>query len=712
MRIRIQDYAFGITGSYGQVFFSTSPRLGFFLVAASFIQPQTGFCGFFAVLVALFMSRALGLNRDNLVNGTYSFNALLAGLALGSYYHFDIRLLVLIIFVSLLSLLFTVLIATFTDRHKLPFLSIPFTLCVWIVLLNENYFDQTFVVRYTAGLHSGVYRLFPETDALFAFPAPIGLYFRSMSALFFQQGVLPGMLISLGLILYSRISFLLSLLGFAGGYLFYEVLLGTVPAEHFTLISYNFILTAIGLGGFYFIASGASFLLAFVSTLITGILAGAFQTLLSPFAFPVYSLPFSLCLLMVLALLNSRYTMHYLFPVVYQNYNPELNLYALTTFMARFRNVKDVAIHLPFYGEWSVSQSHDGDQTHQQNYRYALDFVVRDEHQRSFKLPGDKLSDYYCYGLPVLAPSDGLVVSIQDGIEDNDVGDVNLNQNWGNSLVIKHSDKLYSKISHLKKGSFLVKEGDMVRNGDVVAMCGNSGRSPEPHIHFQLQASDKIGDAALNYPISYFISRKGEEQTLRYYEVPAENESVMRPHASPELKKALHFIPGMQLEFEVNDGKKDYTELWEVFTDIYNNSFIQCQRTGARAYFSSNELLFYFTAYKGSKKCLLYYFFLGAYKVLLSKQSALRISDRLPVENTTSGLLKLIQDFAAPFWLFLKPVYHSGLSTIQDVEGIKFRLDSQVHSNISIKIELSITGLLSIQADSEKWHIRARHISR
>ncbi|MGH2980455.1 MAG: M23 family metallopeptidase, partial [Solirubrobacterales bacterium] len=38
----------------------------------------------------------------------------------------------------------------------------------------------------------------------------------------------------------------------------------------------------------------------------------------------------------------------------------------------------------------------------------------------------------------------------------------------------------------LKRGSIRVAEGDTVRPGDLIAECGNSGNSSEPHVHMQL----------------------------------------------------------------------------------------------------------------------------------------------------------------------------------------------------------------------------------
>ena len=57
----------------------------------------------------------------------------------------------------------------------------------------------------------------------------------------------------------------------------------------------------------------------------------------------------------------------------------------------------------------------------------------------------------------------------------------------GNYIVIKHHEQEYSEICHLLKDSITVKEGDSVKGRQVIAKCGNSGNTSEPHIHFQIQ---------------------------------------------------------------------------------------------------------------------------------------------------------------------------------------------------------------------------------
>ncbi|MDA9852179.1 M23 family metallopeptidase [Flavobacteriaceae bacterium] len=56
----------------------------------------------------------------------------------------------------------------------------------------------------------------------------------------------------------------------------------------------------------------------------------------------------------------------------------------------------------------------------------------------------------------------------------------------GNYITIKHDNEEFSFYAHLKKNSIKVRKGDVVKKGQHIANCGNSGNSTEPHLHFQV----------------------------------------------------------------------------------------------------------------------------------------------------------------------------------------------------------------------------------
>jgi hypothetical protein len=149
-------------------------------------------------------------------------------------------------------------------------------------------------------------------------------------------------------------------------------------------------------------------------------------------------------------------------------------------------------LRLPFDGEWFVFW---GGRTVEQNYhaasidqRFAYDFlVVKDDvtHQGE----GTTNEDYYCFGLEIVAPADGVVIEAVDGITDQTPGEMNPEQPLGNYIVLDHGNGEFSFLSHLQQGSVAVAEGDEVKAGDVLGRCGNSGNSSEPHLHYHLQTT-------------------------------------------------------------------------------------------------------------------------------------------------------------------------------------------------------------------------------
>ncbi|MFU1796487.1 peptidoglycan DD-metalloendopeptidase family protein [Paenibacillus azoreducens] len=149
-----------------------------------------------------------------------------------------------------------------------------------------------------------------------------------------------------------------------------------------------------------------------------------------------------------------------------------------------------VTYKLPFQGEdwlvfWGGTNVLLNYHYEYESQRYAYDIVQAKD---GYSYSGDptRNESYYAFGKEILAPADGVVVSIVNDIPDNEpVGVMNEKAPAGNVVVIQHGGE-YSYLAHLKKGSVTVKPGDRVRAGDVIGHLGNSGNSSEPHLHFQV----------------------------------------------------------------------------------------------------------------------------------------------------------------------------------------------------------------------------------
>lgn len=130
---------------------------------------------------------------------------------------------------------------------------------------------------------------------------------------------------------------------------------------------------------------------------------------------------------------------------------------------------------------------------------YAFDFVVTRD-GRTHDGPESDPASYYCWGEPVLAAAEGVVTEASNDIADNAVGVMNPTQPAGNHVVIRHGDGTHSLVGHLQRGSVKVAQGDTVKAGQSLGLCGNSGNTSEPHVHFHLQTGASFSAGGTGVP--------------------------------------------------------------------------------------------------------------------------------------------------------------------------------------------------------------------
>ena len=147
---------------------------------------------------------------------------------------------------------------------------------------------------------------------------------------------------------------------------------------------------------------------------------------------------------------------------------------------------------LPFEGEWFVSNGGKDPKTNShirppdqgpQNQLYAYDFRFENTGQEK------TLQDYQAYGKQVISPGTGIITQVIDGSIDVQVGERDRSVGVGNAIIIDHQNGEYSLLCHFKHRSINVKPGDNVNQGQELGLCGNTGNTTQPHIHFNLQDS-------------------------------------------------------------------------------------------------------------------------------------------------------------------------------------------------------------------------------
>jgi urea transporter len=679
---KLNEFFRGILRSYSQVFFSENYLFAIPLILVSFFDISAGFTGLISVITANSSASLLKFNKQTIAKGFYGFNSLLVGLGLGYYFEITIITIVIAVFASFFTLLVTLSIQGVLGKYYLPYLSLPFLIGIWIVVNGVG------MLSGTEDNQSGVYIL----NQLFTIGGHplvklhewwvgtvtsefLNSYFLSLGAIFFQFNVFAGIVIAFSLFLHSRIGFLLSILGYSVAFLAYRFFGMDLTQLGYSYIGFNFILGAIAIGGYFYIPSKQSFLWAFAITPVIALVAAGLFVLLKPFNVTLLSLPFNIIILTFIYALRFRTGQSKFKEVQIQEGTPKKKLYSYQSFTKRFHNFGCIPIKLPFFGEWFVSQGNNGMFTHKGEWSDAWDFVIINSDKSQFEKKGRLPEEYYCFGQNVLSPADGVVVVVEDGIEDNNIGEVNTLKNWGNTVIIKHAEGLYSKLCHLQKGSVSVKQGDSVHCGQLLAKVGNSGRSPYPHLHFQLQPTPYIGSKTLRYPLFAFIDEGSEVKTFSY---PEESHKIKAPEENQFLKRTFNLMTGTKMLWTIGtpSGKERIT--WEVMTNIYNVSYIYCHSTKSVAHFSNDGVHFFFTYFDGDRKSLLYQFYLAAFRIPLIYLEGNLTVDYLPVNRTFSGLRLFIHDITAPFFMYLR----SRSEVLLEMTGSEFDVDCFEYKSI------------------------------
>ena len=248
--------------AYAQVLFSDHAGVGALLLLATALSPRIGLSGLTAVLLGHALVRLLALGEAAAARGRYGYNPLLVGLAVGALFEpgagaAALLALAVVAVVFLEAALESALGAVFA----LPLLSLPSVFVTWLALAAAPLVG---IVSRTAP------SLVPE-PAPDWLPGLAALYLRSLGAIFFSPSLAAGALVLAGLVLQSRIATLLSLVGFGVAAALTSSVFTLASDGALLVLCANAMLTAVALGGIWFVPQRSAFLLAAGAALLTAL---------------------------------------------------------------------------------------------------------------------------------------------------------------------------------------------------------------------------------------------------------------------------------------------------------------------------------------------------------------------------------------------------------------------------------------------------------
>lgn len=557
-------FADEVLGTMGGVLFTPRRRSGLLFLAALSSSPRHILFALLGLLTARWAGRLLAPGAAIHRLGLHHGAGLLAGAALATYLPDGFAPWFLVPAAALLAALLVSVLAPMLAMRGLPVLALPFVLATLISLAGAVVlFGGPLPVPELQPLLPGLEEL--EMWLGDRLPLLMQEYLRSFGSLLFLPSLTGGLLVLAGLLAGSRITLLAMLAGGLLGTGLLQLLTnGLFHKAAFGLVAFNAILTAAALCGLFLAINARSLLYAALAVATSMMLAVALHPIMSVLGLPVLALPFTLTVWLFLlplrlGTLDSERLGIWAPPLDLVG-RAEDNLRAFERWK-RLRSVPGPVLSLPLRGIWTVTQGPGGEFTHNTLLgAEAWDFMLLEEDGRGADWPADEVEHFHGWGCPVLAPADGTVVAVEATLPDNPVHAANTRDPWGNWVLIAHDEGTCSLLAHLRAGSITATTGQRVTRGQELAQVGNSGRSPEPHLHLQLNEGPWLASPSLPARFGSWV------------ELPLGESPIFHPMGRPQRGMRLSTlmgldwlecsacfpfaVPGREWHYEVRRGKR------------------------------------------------------------------------------------------------------------------------------------------------------------
>lgn len=303
----------------GQVVLQNNPWTGFVILVAIFLNSWIyGTLCFLGALLATVTALVAGADRGAIRAGLHGFNGALVAIALDAYTSGNYtegavpgwQLTVLTILAVVLSVFVAMAIGKFTSLVGLPALTSSF------IVVSLVFVSGALAVPMieSTPLEAPAFANPNEIAAPYTLATLLEGSGKGVGQIFLQDNYVTGALILVGIAINTRIGAVMALLA---ALLSTAIAIGLgYPEEniHAGLYTYNGVLTAIALGGLFFVLTWRSFLFMLLGVVLTFEVTAGLATILTQLGLPVYTSSFVLVTWVLLAAGQSVQTLRYVMP--------------------------------------------------------------------------------------------------------------------------------------------------------------------------------------------------------------------------------------------------------------------------------------------------------------------------------------------------------------------------------------------------------------
>ena len=532
-RAAVEKTIAGFGPALGNVFLISNPWIGLLLWLAIAHSPRLAGFALLGLALAIAGQRLLGIADEPRIGGGLRSNVILATIIAGwmtasTAYAFETQIAIAIAVAAVAFVVSAAIFALLRTKTIPPLL--------WGYAVAAGAMFALFPLGTTlAAQHLTWWLVDAPTLAQW-----VSLFFCSLGSLMFVPSISTGIIVGLAILLWSRAAFVAGVIGWVIGALV------SIGIQHLGLVFYwlpaahNFFVAGMALGAYFVLPGCSSLVLAALAGAGAAICAVVLQAFMPTFAYlPVAS---GLTIWLALGTLALARESRALWRNGRLQLMPEEAWWREAFWLQRLGRNEPLLV-APVSGTVEIAQGFDGSLSHTAHLRHALDFV------RPLGSAASPVASIW--NAPVTAPAAGVVESVRNHIADNPLGTCNFADSWGNYVCIRLDQGGWALLAHLRQWSIVVQRGMRVEIGTYLGTAGNSGRSPVPHVHLQVQSGPDPGAATVPFRLANFQSaaRAGEAQLeWNAAAVPAERSVVLASAPNPVAHAMLTSIaPGSAL---------------------------------------------------------------------------------------------------------------------------------------------------------------------